>query len=144
MALSPAISRVAGGATAHAPGYPAVGPIADVMETPATGLDASETFGHGSFDYFDFVPEQTRAHSDQTSADSNRPRRRVVSGLLSTSTESFSIAFAQYPQFSVLPYSPGGPDTRAAMQHGIDTYELIAAVIYGQLAPRGENLSITL
>jgi len=144
MALSPSISRVASGATAHASGYPVAGPVADVMETPATGLNPREMFGRDSFGYFDFVPEQTRSHSDQASADSDRPRRRITTGLLSTSTESFSIAFAPYPQFNVLPSSPGGPDTKAAMQHGIETYELIAAVIYGQLAPRGENLSITL
>ena len=40
--------------------------------------------------------------------------------------------------------APGGANTKAAVQQGIETYELTSAVIHNTLARPGENLSLTL
>jgi hypothetical protein len=144
MALSPGISRVAGGAAAYAGGFSTTTPVAEVAPAPVNQLDARELLARDSFRYSDFAPEQKRSRPDYTLADSDRPRRRMVGSLLSTSTESFSIAFAPHPQFNVPPSAPGGPNTKAAVQHGIETYELTSGVIHDTLARRGENLSLTL
>lgn len=142
MALSPGISRLASGATYG--GFPMAGPVADVTPAQTTELNPRETLARESFRYSDFAPDQKRTRPDQTLADSDRVRRRIVGSLLSTSTESFSVAFEPHPQFNVLPNSPGASNTKAAVQRGIETYELTSAVIHDTLAPRGENLSLTL
>ena len=144
MALSPGISRVASGAVAYAGGFSAATPVAEVSPAPLNQLDARELLARDSFRYSDFAPEQKRQRPEFTLADSDRPRRRMVGSLLSTSTESFSIAFAPHPQFNVPPSAPGGANTKSAIQHGIETYELTAAVIHNTLARPGENLSLTL
>jgi len=144
MALSPGISRVASGAVAYAGGFSATTPVADVTISQINQLDARELLARDSFRYSDFAPEQKRQRPDFTLADSDRPGRRMVGSLLSTSTESFSIAFAPHPQFNVPPSAPGGANTKATVQHGIETYELTSGVIHDTLARRGEHLSLTL
>jgi hypothetical protein len=147
MALSPGISRVASGAVAYASnGFSGVPtPVADVVAAaPINQVDARELLARDSFQYSEFAPEQKRSRPDFLLSDSDRPGRRIVGSLFLTSTESFSIAFAPHPQFNVPPNAPGGANTKATVQQGIETYELTAAVIHDQLAPRGENLSITL
>jgi len=144
MALSPGISRVVGTAVAYAGGFSTATPVAEVAPAPVNPLDARELLARDSFRYSDFAPEQKRQNPDFTLADSDRPRRRMVGSLLSTSTESFSIAFAPHPQFNVPPSAPGGANTKSAVQHGVETYELTSAVIHNTLARTGENLSITL
>jgi hypothetical protein len=144
MALTPSIARVANVSQAYAGSYGAAPPIADVSSSSLADIESREALVGESFQYSDFAPDPKRTGPDQTLADSDRPRRRIVGSLLSTSTESFSIAFEPNPQFNVPPSSPGGPNTKAAVQHGIETYEMTAAVIHNELAPRGENLSITL
>lgn len=142
--MSPSISRAANVSPAYAGGYVGSMPVADISAAPAAELNPRELLARDAFHYSDFAPEQKRTGPDQTLADSDRPRRRIVGSLLSTSTESFSIAFEPNPQFNVLPNSPGNPNTKATIQAGIETYETTAAVIHHELAPRGENLSITL
>jgi hypothetical protein len=144
MALSPGISRVAGGTVAYAGGFSTATPVAEVAPAPINQLDARELLARDSFRYSDFAPDQKRQRPDFTLADSDRPRRRMVGSLLSTSTESFSIAFAPHPQFNVPPSAPGGANTKSAVQRGIETYELTSAVIHNTLAKTGENLSLTL
>jgi hypothetical protein len=144
VALSPSITRVAGVSQTYASGYPAAAAVAEVAQAPLAELDARAPLSRDAFHYSDFAPEQKRSRPDQTLADSDRPRRRMVGSLLSTSTESFSLAFAQHPQFNVMPSAPGGANTKATVQRGIETYEMTSAVIHNELAPRGENVSITL
>lgn len=144
MALAPSISRAASISPAYAGGYVGSMPVADVAPTPTAELSPRELATRESFYYSDFAPEQRRKGLDQTLADSDRPGRRIVGSLLSTSTESFSLAFERNPQFNVPPNAPGGSNTKAAIRVGVETYETTSAVIHNELAPRGENLSITL
>lgn len=145
MAISPGISRAASVAQAYAGGYPYRAAVEEIPATPLLELELQTALSRDDFRYSDFTPEQQQAPSGQSLADYMRSELGgTVGNLFSTSTEGFSLAFAQNAQFSSAPNMPGGPTTKATIRHGISTYELTSAVIHRDLAPRGETVSLTL
>lgn len=145
MAISPGISRAASVAQAYAGGYPYRTAVEEIPATPLVEIEPQTAPSRDEFRFSDFTPEQQHGPSGQSLADYMRSEiGGTVGNLLSTSTEGFSLAFAQNSQFSSAPNMPGGPSTKATIRHGISTYELTSAVIHRDLAPRGETVSLTL
>lgn len=145
MAISPGITRAASVAQAYAGGYPYRAAVEEIPAAPLVELEPNTALTRDDLRYSDFAPEQEHAQSGQSLADYMRSEiGGTIGNLFSTSTEGFSLAFAQNAQFSSAPNMPGSSSSKATIRHGISTYEMISAVIHRDLAPRGENVSLTL
>ena len=146
MAVAPTAMRAAAAAPPTlAARVPSAGPVGAVdSSTPLGGIEAHTGLrAGGSFGYDTLSPGGRHAPEPFVAPD--RPqRRRLDSALFTASSEMFALAFAPHPQYPTAFSSPGGPNTRAGIQHGIATYELTSAVIHNELAPRGEQISVTL
>ena len=115
------------------------------LAAPLTEIGGHEPLmtRQGAFSYDTLSADQRRAQN--AFAPPDRPQRRNLdTALFTASSELFAIAFAPHPQYSIAAGSPGGPTTKSAIVHGISTYETTSAVIHNELAPRGEQLSVTL
>jgi hypothetical protein len=146
MAVAPTMMRAA---SAAAPSMVARGsnaePVAaqDIVAPSGSLLGRGGlTGGPGSFGYGTMGTMDR--HAEGWFVPPEPPRQgRMDSGLFTASSEIFGVLFAPHPQYPLTPGLPGGPKTKAAIQHSVETYEMTSAVIHNELAQLGEQLMVT-
>jgi len=108
-------------------------PLSEVSQYNALVNDGA------GFRYEQFAGDRRRT-TDQRFLE-RHPPRRINTGMISGTSQSFAEAFTQ-----ATGESPVGTKEAATttVSRGIGNYELTAQVIYDQLPPRGENLSMIL
>lgn len=146
MAVAPTMMRAAAAAapsmaarTSNTESVPALDIVAPAGSLQARGglMSGPGSFGYGTMGTMDrraegwFVPPEP-------------PRQgRMDSALFTASSEIFGLLFAPHPQYPVTPGLPGGPNTKAAVQHSVEIYEMTSAVIHNELATLGEQVMVT-
>jgi hypothetical protein len=157
MALTP---RIAGTNLVPAGGgrFAATGSVANTDPAPLTELNQINALiyeGQSEFQYDEFNARDRRQQQQQQYAPRRNfdrfgrpleqtPERRVNNAMLENSSESFAAAFDLVNKTKV--HQAGDRSNQQptrALGDIISTYELTAQVIYGEIPPRGEQLSMT-
>ena len=136
--------------------------VANIDATPLTELNQINALiyeGQSEFQYDQFNPrqEQLPQRHDQPELARRRtfdrfgrpfeqtPERPINTPLLINSTESFAAAFDSANQTQTQTTADRArPQPVETLDNIITTYESTAAVIYDEVPPRGDNLSLTL
>ncbi len=154
MALTP---RIAGTNLVPAGGgrFAASGAVANIEPTPLTELNQINALiyeGQSEFQYDQFdARQQQQQFARQRAYDrfgrpmEQTPERRINNSMMGNSSESFAAAFdLQNHTDAHLSNGPQQPTPATSLDKIIATYELTKEVIYDEIPPRGENISMVL
>jgi len=154
MALTP---RIAGTNMVPAGGgrFAATGAVANSDPAPLTELNQINALiyeGQSEFQYDQFDARQQqqqyarRRASDQFGRPMEQtPERRINNSMMGNSSESFAAAFdLQNRTDAHLSNGPKQSTPSTSLDKIIATYELTKEVIYDEIPPRGENISMVL
>ncbi|MBT3990679.1 MAG: hypothetical protein HON14_16205 [Rhodospirillaceae bacterium] len=161
MALTP---RIAGTNLIPSGGgrFAATGAVANVDPAQLTELNQINALiyeGQSEFQYdqFDARKQQSQTQRERRQYDGARsfdrfgrpveqvPARRINNAMLENSSESFAKAFNSIDaQSAPLSGEPPRYQPNTSLEKIINSYETTAQVIYDEVPPKGENLSLTL
>tara|TARA_B100000315_G_scaffold241372_1_gene262198 strand:- start:972 stop:1433 length:462 start_codon:yes stop_codon:yes gene_type:complete len=151
MALTP---RIAGTNLVPAGGgrFAATGAVAHADATPLTELNQINALiyeGQSEFQYDQFDARQRQQYARRRAYDhfgrpmEQIPERRINNPMMGNSSESFAAAFdLSNITNAQLSSEPKRTTPTTSLDNIISTYETIAEVIYDEVPPRGENLSL--
>ena len=124
----------------------AFGPVAtlDAMPVEELAEKAAIVNNGATFYYEDLLDEQGRAQAD-TDYNPQPPERRLNTGLITGTTQSFADAFNLATASNAAAVdNPAANAPQTTISKGINVYEQTARVIYPEEAPRGDSLNCSI
>ena len=113
-------------------------PVEELAEKPSIVYDGATFYYENLLDRRD--QSWSGTHWEQ---ETRRPERKINRSLITGTTQSFADAFGSViTSSSIQSRGPLRGELSGSTAKGIETYEAISRVIYGEIMPRGESLNL--